>query len=111
MLVKGTAEYSDTVTGAFRKLSVSGHSEEQVSFSYLDVDKHEEFVKMFGKFPSSLRRCDDGSKARPVSCAYRAVFYTLYISLILSRALSLSLALSLALSPSLPSYISLSSPS
>ena len=95
MLVKDTTEYDDTVTGAFRKLSVSGHSEEQVSFSYLDVDKHEEFVKMFGKFPSSLRRCDDGSKARPVCYVYRAASFTPYTSLIHSVSLSLCLCLSL----------------
>ena len=73
MLVKDVSEYNDTVTRAFRELSVSSHSEEQVSFSYLDVDKQEEFVKMFGKVPSSHRRCKDGSKARPVSYVCRKV--------------------------------------
>jgi hypothetical protein len=67
MLVKDTTEYDDTVTRAFRELSVSSHSKEHVSFGYLDVAKQEEFVRMFGKVPSSLRRCEDGSKARPVS--------------------------------------------
>ena len=49
MLVNDNFEYNDTVTRAFRELSVSGLSEEPVSFSYLDVDKQEDFVKAFGK--------------------------------------------------------------
>ena len=69
MLVNDNSEYNDTVTRAFRELSVSGLSEEQISFSYLDVDKQEDFVKVFGKAPSSLRYCERGSKARPVSYA------------------------------------------
>ena len=73
MLVKDVTEYNDTVTRAFRELSVSSHLEELISFSYLDVDKQEEFVKMLGKVPSSLRRCEDGSKARPVSYVCRRV--------------------------------------
>ena len=70
MLVRDAPEYNDTVTRAFRELSVSSHSQELIGFSYLDVAKQEEFVKMFGKVPSSLRRCEDGGKARPVSYVF-----------------------------------------
>ena len=49
---------------------MSSRSQEIIGFSYLDVAKQEEFVKMFGKVPSSLRRCEDGGKARPVSYVF-----------------------------------------
>ena len=67
MLVKDTPEYNDTVTRAFRELSVSSHSKEHINFGYVDVAKQEEFVRMFETIPSSLRVCEDGNKARPVS--------------------------------------------
>lgn len=68
MLVKDSSGYNDTASRALRELSASAHSREQVSFSYLDVEKQEEFVKAFGRLPSHLRNCEDESKARPVSC-------------------------------------------
>ena len=49
VLVKDNSEYNDTVTRAFRELSVSSLSEEQVSFSYLDVDRQEDFVQSVWK--------------------------------------------------------------
>ena len=67
MLVKDVSEYDDTVTRAFRKLSMSSHSKEHINFGYVDAAKQEEFVGMFGTIPSSLKICEDGSKARPVS--------------------------------------------
>ena len=67
MLVKDATEYNDTVTRAFRELSMSSHSKEHFSFGYVDAAKQEEFVRMFGTIPNSLRMCEEGSKARPVS--------------------------------------------
>ena len=66
LLVKESSSYNDTVTRAFRELSASTHSEE-ISFGYLDVEKQEEFVKVFGKISSHLGSCEEGSIARPVS--------------------------------------------
>ena len=67
MLVKDATEYNDTVARVFRELSMSGNSKEHISFGYVDAAKQEEFVRMFGKIPNSLRICEKGSKARPVS--------------------------------------------
>ena len=67
MLVKDATEYNNTVTRAFRELSMSSHSKKHISFGYVDVAKQEEFVEMFGKIPNSLRMCEKGSKTRPVS--------------------------------------------
>ena len=66
MLVEDTSGYNDTVTRAFRKLSMSSYSD-QISFGYLDMAKQGEFVTVFGSLPSHLRSCEDGSTARPVS--------------------------------------------
>ena len=66
MLVKDASEY-DTVTRAFRELSMSSHSKGHISFGYVDAAKQEEFVRMFETVPNSLRMCEEGSKARPVS--------------------------------------------
>ena len=64
MLVKDASEYNDIVTREFRELSAS---KEHISFGYVDAAKQEEFVRMFGTVPNSLRMCEEGSKARPVS--------------------------------------------
>ena len=69
LLVEDSPGYNDTVTRAYRKLSVPRDVSRQqlmISFSYLDAAKQKGFIEAIKTQPYELRTCGDGSIARPV---------------------------------------------